>query len=118
MAETEKIKNPLQDKSKGKAMLEEKKLAEQEKKFKTTTVGKTDLPKPLKPAKINPNAKNRHINCVDPDEHRAEIAQYILALGLYPNAKSGYEKAINAQTEYIAKAVKTNDPSMNSILFP
>ena len=121
MTQPEKIKAPTADKTKSKTILEDKKIIEQNKKFRAEMLhpsNKTELAKTAKPPKSKLDAKNRHDNCVDEEEHRAEIAQYLLALGLYPNAKSAYEKVINAQTEYLANAVKTGTPSMNSVLFP
>ena len=121
MTGPEKPKPPMPGKQRSKSIFENKKVEDQSKSFDTLLAqlaGKNNAPKPLKPTKINLKTKNRHLNCVDEAEHRAEIAQYLLALGTYQNPKSNYEKLNNAQTEYLANAVRTNEPSMNSILFP
>ena len=56
-------------------------------------------------AKNKLESRTRHTNCVDRKEHTLEIAQWLKGVGSYPHGKSAFEKAINAQTDYLVKAL-------------
>lgn len=100
------------DKSKEQAEIESKlaaNLAAQNKKFRaeiTKTSTKDEAAKAGKTGRAKVDPKLRHAHCVDEQEFREILADYLLTLR-FVKPKTLHEKTCNSQTEYLAHEIRT-----------